>query len=211
MSTAIQAFLLFIIPWLSPTVSFAIDAQVIVNQMERRFNEINDIKGRFSQRSFLKDLDRREDYSGIFFIKKPSSIRWEYSRPRDEEVIINGDKIWVYKRSEGQVLKGRFERGGYNHLPITLLQDIGNLKRDFYIKALDEKTLELTPRGQMGVIKGIELVTDEIFPIKEFTITDTYENRITIELKGVEVNTNLRESLFIFKMPPDVEVFELNQ
>lgn len=195
---------------LSPS-SFAADVDDIVGRIEKKYNEINDIKGTFSQRSFLKDLHRTEDYSGRFFIKKPSSIRWEYSKPRDEEVIINGNNLWVYKKSERQVLKGTFEKGAYSQLPITLLQGMGDLRMDFYINAIKDDTLELTPRNQMGFIRKIQVVTgtDE-FPIKEFTVHDVYDNRVTIKINEVNINTNLDDSIFVFKIPPDVEVFDVN-
>lgn len=206
----IQLFLLFIACCLLPIASFAVDADVIIDRIEKRYNEINDIKGTFTQKSFLKDIEKTEDYSGRFFIKKPSMIRWEYAGKRDEAVIINGDKLWIYKSSERQVLKGGFERGSYNQLPIALLQKIGDIKEDFYIKALKDNILELTPRTKMGIIKSIQLVTDDKFPIREFTIIDNYENRITIRISDVNINTNLSDSIFTFKIPPDVEVFDLN-
>ncbi len=204
--------LLFIAYLLLPIASYAIDIEKIVDHIEKKYSEINDIKGGFLQKSFLKDLQRTENYSGRFFIKKPSSIRWEYSRPRDEEVIINGERIWIYKKSEGQIIKGMFEKGEYSHLPIALLRSMGDLKKDFYIKAIKDDTIELTPKHQMDVIKKIQLVTDDDeFPVERFTIFDNYENMVTIEIKEVDINTDLNDSIFTFKIPPDVEVFDLNQ
>jgi|Deesub1362A_J573_1020465.scaffolds.fasta_scaffold01525_5 outer membrane lipoprotein carrier protein len=195
-------------PW--SVVYAAVDD--IIEHIQKEYSVVKDIKGRFSQRSFLKDLERTEDYSGRFFIKKPSYIRWEYSRPRDEEVIINGDRLWIYRKAEGQVLRSVFEEGSYSQLPIALLNGLGDLRKDFYVKTTGDTTLELTPRHKMGIIKKIELVTDTNgFPVKGFTIFDLYDNSVTITIDDVVLNTGLDDSLFSFQIPAGVEVFDLNQ
>jgi outer membrane lipoprotein carrier protein len=192
-------------------VIYAADVDNIIEHIQKEYSTIKDIRGRFSQRSFLNDLERTENYSGRFFIKKPSGIRWEYSEPRDEVVIISGDSLWIYKRSERQVLKGVFEEGSYNQLPIALLQSMNNLKKDFYVKTIKDDTLELTPKDKMGIIKKIDLVINtEGFPIKEFTIHDVYNNTITIKIGDVDINTGIDDSVFSFQIPSDAEVFNLN-
>jgi len=189
----------------------AADVDSIVEHIQKEYSTIRDIKGRFSQRSYLKDIEKTEDYSGAFYIKKPSRIRWRYSDPRDEEVIISERKLWIYKRSEKQVLRGVFDEGSYSQLPIALLQSMSSLKKDFYIRLIRSNTLELIPRHRMGAIKRIELMTVlEGFPIKEFTITDLYDNRVTIRVDEVDINTGLKDSFFSLEIPPDVEVFDLS-
>jgi len=109
-------------------------------------------------------------------------------------------------------LKGTFGKEAYIHVPIALLQSIGDLERDFDIKGIEDDTLELIPKRHMGVIKKILLViAPGEFPIKRFTIFDLYANSVTIEIDEVDINTNLDDLLFSFKIPPDVEVFDLNQ
>jgi outer membrane lipoprotein-sorting protein len=64
----------------------------------------------------------------------------------------------------------------------------------------------------MGYIKGVLLeVSSQKFPLKKFSIIDTYGNQIILEVKDVKVNSGLEDSLFIFKAPPGVEVFDMNE
>lgn len=192
------------------TVSFAADVDALVERIQKKYSEIHDIQGTFSQTSYLKDIERTDRYSGKFFIKKPSRMRWGYAEPRDEDVIIRGDDLWIYKKSEKQVLRSRFSREAYSQVPIALLESMGDLRADFDIRAVKEGTLELVPKGKMGFIKKIHLeTTSGDFPIKMFTVFDIYDNRIIIKLDKVEINPGLDESLFIFKIPQDVEVFDL--
>jgi outer membrane lipoprotein-sorting protein len=68
------------------------------------------------------------------------------------------------------------------------------------------------PKRRIGFIKTLVLETGSgDFPIKMFTIFDTYGNIIMIELQDVKTNLGLDDSLFIFKTPPDAEVFDMSQ
>jgi len=202
--------LLIILPLLF-SASFATTVDDIVERIEKKYAEIKDIRGTFLQISYIKDLDRVEKYKGRFFIKKPSKMRWEYESPRDEEVIINGSIAWIYRKSQKQVLKSKFTKGTYTHIPIALLGSLQNLKTEFEVTMAEGSILELKPRQQIGPIKKILLKTISKAPlIKGFQIFDTYGNRVDIELKDVEINPGLDDSLFIFKVPPGVEVFDLN-
>jgi len=206
-------FLIFTLYCSLFTVVHAATVDETVERMQKKYDEIQDIQGKFSQTSYIKDLDRVERYEGEFFIKRPSSMRWLYSKPRDEEVIIREGDIWIYKKSEKQVLKSTYTKDAYSQIPIALLNSIGNLKADFDIKMIKEDSLELKPRRQMGFIKKIllEVNNSNDFPIKAFSMFDTYGNKVDVAVKNVESNSGLKDSFFIFKPPPGVEVFDLNQ
>jgi outer membrane lipoprotein carrier protein len=139
-------------------------------------------------------------------------MRWKYSKPRDEEVIVRDIHAWIYKKSEKQVLKTTFNKDALGQIPIALLNSLGDLKKDFNISQLSEGLLELKPKRTMGYIKGVLLeVSSQKFPLKKFSIIDTYGNQIILEVKDVKVNSGLEDSLFIFKAPPGVEVFDMNE
>jgi len=198
--------------WLLVTAASAVTADDIVKRIQAKYNKIQDLQGSFSQTSYLKDLDRVENYEGTFFIKKTVGIKWAYSKPRDEEVLIRGSETWIYKKSEKQVLKTALGKDAYNQTPMALLGSLGSLKDDFFIKMIKQDTLELTPKHKTGFIKKISLeISSGDFPVKTFSILDIHGNKIRIEVKGVKINSGLKDSLFMFRVPKDIEVFDLNQ
>ncbi len=214
--------LLFTVHCLLFTASHASTVDEVVGRIQKTYGEIKDAQGRFSQNSYIKDLDRTEKYQGEFFIKKPLSMRWNFSKPRDEEVIIIGDNIWIYKKSDKQVLKGAFSKDAYSLVPVALLNGFGDIKNDFDIKLINDNTLELTPKRRMGFINKLILEVNPVrkemsngihidFPVKTISIFDVYGNKIDITVKDMKINSGLEDSLFIFKLPPGVETFDLNQ
>ncbi len=193
------------------TVVSASPADNLAERIQEKYADIRDIQGNFYQTSYLKDLESVEQYEGEFFIKKPSFIRWRYSKPRDEEVIVRGADTWIYKKSEKQVFKTALSKDAYNQAPIALLSSFGTLKADFDIKIIKEDTLELKPKHQKGFIKKILLeVSSGDFPIKMFSVFDIHGNKIDIAVKNVKINSGLKNSFFVFKLPPGVEVFDFN-
>jgi outer membrane lipoprotein carrier protein len=194
------------------TVAHAAAVDDIVNDIQKKLAAIHDMKGAFSQVSYLKDLEKTERYSGIFYIKKPSGIMWEYKTPRDEKVIINKTDTWIYKKSQKQAIKTRFSKEAYSQVPIALLNGLENLGADFDITLMEQDMLNLKPRHQMGFIKEIILKTSpKNFPVKILKVLDMYGNNITIELTDIKTNNGLDDSLFTFTVPQGVEVFDMSQ
>lgn len=184
----------------------------MVGRIQTTFSGINDLKGSFEQTSYIKDLEETQKYSGTFFLKKPSSVMWEYSKPRDEKVVIRETNTWIYKKAENQVIKTKFSEEAYSQVPIALLSGMENIRDDFDISVPEEDALQLVPKQRIGFIKTIVMeVSPDDFPVKMFTIIDTYGNIIMIELADVTVNPGLDDSLFIFTPPPDAEVYEMNR
>lgn len=184
----------------------------MVDGIQKKLSGINSYKGTFTQVSYLKDLEKTETYAGMFFIKKPSGIMWEYKAPRDEKVIINGTETWIYKKAQKQAIRTRLGKEAYGQVPIALLKDMGNLRTDYEVTLAGQDTLHLVPKSQMGTVREIFLRTDEgSFPVRSIRVLDLYGNIITIELADVKTNCELDDSLFVFTAPLGVEVFDLSQ
>ncbi|MBI4683068.1 MAG: outer membrane lipoprotein carrier protein LolA [Nitrospirae bacterium] len=184
----------------------------IVEDLQKKYAGIHDIKGAFVQKSYIKDLEETQEYSGAFFIKKPSHMMWTYAAPRDEKVIINNLDTWVYKKSQNQVIKTKFSKEAYSQVPIALLASLDNISNDFDITATGQNSLQLVPKRKIGFIKKLVMETmPGDMPVKMLTIFDTYGNIIMIELKDVKTNSGLNDSFFTFKIPPGTEVHDMSQ
>ena len=204
--------LTLIILFISTVTVSAAGVDETVGMIQKKFEGIKDIKGVFSQTSYISDLEETQEFSGTFFLIKPSHMMWEYKKPRDEKVVINETETWIYKRSQNQVIKTTFSKEAYSQVPIAILQSFENIRNDFNITLLEENALQLMPKRKIGFIKKLLLETGtDGFPIKNFTIFDTYGNVIMIELKDIKTNSGLDASTFIFKVPQGAEVFDMSR
>jgi len=208
-----QIFLLLVICYLSlVTAVQAATVDDVVNDIQKKLASIHDLKGSFTQTSYLKDLEKTEAYSGTFYIKKPSGIMWEYKSPRDEKVFIKGEDMWIYKRSQKQAIRGRFSKETYSQAPIALLSGLENLRSDFDITLTGQDTLNLRPKRRMGFMQEVIIRSvSKNFPLKTLKVFDMYGNIITIELADIRTNTRLEDSLFTFTVPQGIEVFDMSK
>ena len=181
-----------------------------VARIQEAYRNISDMKAGFVQKNYMKDLGRTDTYRGILFIKRPSKMRWEYKGDKPQEIIINNDKILIYKKAEKQAFKSAFSRQTYGQAPVALLSGFGKVREEFNITKKNKKLL-LIPKNPMGNIVSIEIETsDEDFPIKSFIINDMRSNRIEIQLKDIEINTGIKDAAFDFSLPEGVNIYEYN-
>lgn len=207
-ATSLTLIILFM-----PTITAsAAGVDETVEMIQKKFETIKEIKGTFSQTSYIKDLEETQEFSGTFFLIKPDLMMWEYKSPRDEKIVINGTETWIYKRSQNQVIKTTFSKESYSQVPIAILQSFDNIRNDFDITMPEKNSLQLIPKQKIGFIKTLVLETrTDGFPIKMFTIIDTYGNIIMIELNEIKTNPGLDASIFIFKVPEGAEVFDMSR
>ncbi len=190
----------------TPLPAASIDEKI--QKIQKAYENVVDIKGSFTQKSYIKDLKRTDTYKGQFFIKIPMRMKWEYTGEVAQEVFIYNDEIIIYQKKEKQALRGKFDRNTYGHAPIALLSGFGRIKEDFSGSEKNGR-LFLKPKNPMGGIVSIEIELSETeFPINSFIINDSHSNRIEIILKNVKVNTGLKEGLFEPSIPEDIKTYE---
>jgi outer membrane lipoprotein carrier protein len=188
--------------------SFASEFENNITRIQKAYDGIKDLKGSFVQKSTIRDLNKTDSYKGEFFIKPPLKMKWIYSGKAAQDMTINNDTVLLFNRAENQAFKGKFDRSTYGQTPVALLSGFGNIQKEFTMLG-NGNSIVLKPKKPMGNITWIRIVVSESeFPIKSFTINDSYSNVIEIELKDVRVNTGLKDSFFDLSIPKGANVFE---
>ncbi len=186
----------------------AVDVNAEIARIQKAYGTIKDLKGSFVQKSLIKDLDKTETYKGEFYIKPPLKMKWTYGGKNAQSLTIRDDTVLIYKKSENQAYKSKFDRQTYSQTPIALLSGFGNIREEFAVSG-GGNSLVLKPKKPMGNVTFIKMtLSDEGFPIRGFEIHDSYSNVITIEISGVKMNTGIKDSLFDLTLPKGVNVFE---
>lgn len=181
-----------------------------ITKIQKAYENIKDISGSFVQKSYIRDLKRTETFKGRFFIKRPMMMKWNYKGEQAQEVIIKKDEITIYQEKEKQAFRSKFDRDTYGQAPIALLSGFGKIQEEFSVSEKKGKLL-LKPKKPMGGILSIEIEPSEgEFPIKAFTIIDSYSNRIEMTLKDIKINTGLEDRFFELSLPKGVTILEHN-
>ncbi len=188
--------------------TFAADVEEQVARIQKAYENLKDIKGTFTQKSVLRDLKKTDTYKGDFFIKPPLKMKWVYKGDVSQDLTINGDTVLIYKKNDRQAYKSKFDRATYGQTPVALLGGFGDIDKEFTVSG-SGNTIVLKPKKPMGNVTAITITVSETgFPIRSFTIHDSYSNVIEVTLDNIKLNTGLNDSLFDLSLPEGVNVFE---
>ena len=191
-----------------PASAASVDVEVI--RIQKAYENIKDISGSFIQKSFMKDLKKTETFKGLFFIKRPMKMKWSYEGNNAQDVLINNDEITIYQKKEKQAFQGTFDRDTYGQAPIALLSGFGNIQEEFSVSDKKGK-LFLKPKKPMGAVLSIEIeLSDGQFPIRSFTVIDSYSNRTEMNLTDIKINSGLKDAFFDSALPKGVTIFRQN-
>jgi len=181
-----------------------------IEKIQKAYENIRDMKGSFTQKNTIKDLNKTDTYKGEFFIKQPLKMKWLYTGKAAQDIYISNDTVIIYKKGDKQAYKGKFDKKTYGQTPVALLGGFGNIRQEFNISGRGNSLL-LKPKNPLGNVTSISItLSEDGFPIKSFTILDGRSNVIEIVLKDIRTNTGLKDSLFEFQLPKGVNVYEYN-
>ena len=193
-----------------PALSISAVVDDNIEKIQKAYEKIKDMKGAFTQKNTIKDLNQTDTYKGEFFIRQPLRMKWVYTGKAAQDIFIGNNTVMIYKKGDKQAYKGKFDKETYGQTPVALLSGFGNIRQEFTISGRGN-SLQLRPKKPLGNITSISItLSDDDFPIKSFTIQDGASNVIEITLKDVKINTGLKDSIFEFSLPKGVNVYEYN-
>lgn len=138
---------------------------------------ISDFTADFFQRTLLTKESREMRGDGIVSVRlasasSPLMYRFQYYRPYPQEIVSNGNFLWIYHPENREVILSDvsiiYNRLGFNpdrDRSVNFLQGLGRISKDFQINfasgmydVAGNYVLELNPRHAMINIRRILLV-----------------------------------------------------
>lgn len=175
--------------------AYAVSLGDVVSTLETPFQtrtdqelRINDYSADFFQESRITSLDRLQRANGrvqvAFDYRREQTVpdvkfRWQYDQPTTQEIVSDGETLWVYLPENNQVIQSNIDmvNKARQNDPMTFLTGLGNLSRDFQIGWATPNTdidgnyvLELRPRRVSSLINRLIIVVDRY-------AVEAYQNR----------------------------------
>lgn len=192
----------------------------VVRKIQDTYEQTGQVKARFTQTVVLKAMKKTEREEGSFYFKKPKRMRWVYTKPAAKELVINPEKAWLYVPADKVVYVQDADSLFRSTVSVRFLAGIGKLREDFKISFAGDKEaekaggylLDLVPvKPEEGVKKLQIAVNRESFQITRVILFDPYGNVTTLALSAIELNKNLPDSFFSFKVPAGVDVMDMGK
>lgn len=183
--------------------------------LEKRYAAVETATGEFQQTYRAPGVDQAE--SGVFWLKRPGLMRWEYRTPEEKLFVADGRESFLYVPSERQVTVQPLTPEDFGGTPLGLLLGAKNLSRGYEPssdggKPLLEGTvlLRLEPKRPESGYDYLVLELDRVTcDIRRIVIREHIGNTSEFLLSNVTTNVRVPAGRFRFTPPRGVEVLRL--
>ena len=164
----------------------------------------NSIKADFVQDKNLSMLSEKITSKGIFWFKKDSRVRMEYTQPFKYLMILNKDKAYVKDGAKESKVSTKSNKmfQQINKIMIDCMQGTTLDNADFKTRVFENKTsalVELTPvaKGMKEMFKSINVIVDK----KDFSVTSIQMQELSgdntiMRFTNKELNAAIPDTLF---------------
>ena len=180
-----------------------------VDALKSFVQDVQTGRATFTQTVTSPDGAKTKTSSGSFEFSRPDRFRFAYTKPFEQLIVADGQKVWIYDADLNQVSSRKFSQA-LGATPAALLAG-GDLARDFDVIAEPSKDgldwAKATPKAKDGAFesmrigfKGRQLVAVEI--------TDSFAQRSRLTFAQFAPNVELSPQTFQFTVPKGADVLE---
>lgn len=181
-----------------------------VQRLRNFLAKANTLRAEFSQVVIDEAGSPRQRTSGVFYLQRPGKFRWDYKKPYSQEIVSSGRKVWFYDVDLEQVTAKRLD-DAIGSTPALLLSGEVALEKNFKIEnqGMDEGLfwIKLVPKAEDSGFKYVLIGLDGD-TLAGMELGDNFGQLTRIYFTGVKTGLKLDRSLFEFRPPPGVDVFE---
>lgn len=167
----------------------------------------------FEQTLLDSSGDALEATRGTVRLRRPGMFHWSYSEPYTQEIISDGDTLWIYEEDLEQVTISD-ATGAVEDTPALIFSGDDDLYDHYSIKELEKEgeftSLLLTPWDPESQYEGLYLGFDGN-ALSGMMVFDTLGQTLVIKFMNAERNPALKGDLFSFTPTAGMEIIDARQ
>ena len=193
-------------------------AEELAARVQKLYETVPSYSAEFVQTSHLRTTGQAMEARGTVAFKKPGKMRWVYETPMKQEIISDGETLWLYQPEDNQVMVSEAERFLKSRASITFLAGQGSLTEEFEVSlgeapegAAEGPVLELSPREEDPTVARVLLVVDDkASTVVESWVYDFMGNATSVRFIDPETGVTLDDEQFTFEAPRGTDVIQGN-
>jgi len=181
--------------------------------LQQRLSGYESARAEFSQFALSSDGDRAEESSGYFYVARPDRFRWVTEQPFVQEIVSDGQSIWIHDPDLEQVTRRPADAQGNSAPALILNGQISALEQQFSIIRIDDNDpsvalFELQPLSpENSTFARIRLLFEQD-RLTELSMEDSLGQRSMLVLHDLEYNPELPRDAFKFTPPEGTDLIE---
>ena len=173
---------------------------------------VRDVKtGRanFTQTVTSPDGAKKKTTSGSFEFARPNRFRFVYTKPFEQTIVADGQKVWIYDADLNQASSRKMSQA-LGATPAALLAG-GSLEKDFDLSAQPAKDglewVQALPRSKEGTFQSLR-IGFKGKTLAALEILDNFGQRSMLQFSDVGANVAVAPEAFHFSPPKGAEIVE---
>jgi outer membrane lipoprotein carrier protein len=171
--------------------------------------EVKSGRGDFTQTVTAPDGVKKKTSSGTFEFMRPNRFRFAYTKPFEQTIVGDGEKVWIYDADLNQVSSRKIGQA-LGATPAALLAG-GSIERDFDLASLPPKDglewAEARPKAKDGAFESVR-VGFRGGDLAALEIVDSFGQKSLLQFNGFAANVPVAAESFRFKVPPGADLIE---
>lgn len=171
--------------------------------------KIGSMQAKFEQHTLDPKNQPLQTLQGEMQVKRPGLFRWDTQKPFAQQIIANGQSVWVYDPDLQQATRHKLDQQVGNTPALLLSGDSKKIASSFSVsqeKAPGKLSVFiLKPRDKEAVFESLR-VTFNGSQLNSMQLKDSLGQRTDISFSQIQVNGKIAESIFQFTPPKDVDV-----
>jgi outer membrane lipoprotein carrier protein len=165
-------------------------------------------RANFEQKVYDRDRKLISEASGTFAFQRPGRFRWVYSKPAEQLIVGDGERVWIYDRDLNQVTVRKLSRA-LGSTPAALLAGSSDIEAAFELSDAGSRDalewLEARPREREAGFERIRMGFDAN-GLKAMELTDHFGQTTVLRFSNVQRNAKIDPSDFRFQPPKGADV-----
>jgi len=163
----------------------------------------------FTQTVTSPDGAKKKTSSGSFDFARPDRFRFAYTKPYQQLIVSDGQKVWIHDADLNQVTVRKFSQA-LGATPAAVLAG-GSLEKDFALAALPARDglewAEAKPKAQDGAFQSVR-IGFKGRDLAAIEITDSFGQRSLLQFTQFVPNAPVAPDTFRFVAPKGADVIE---
>jgi outer membrane lipoprotein carrier protein len=149
-----------------------------------------------------------QESKGSFVFLRPGRFRWVYSKPVDQLIVGDGERVWIYDRDLNQVTVSKMSKA-LGSTPAALLAGSSDIEAAFELSDAGERDglewLEAKPREREAGFERIRMGFD-VAGVRAMELTDHFGQTTLLRFTDLVRNPKVDPAEFRFTPPKGADV-----
>lgn len=173
-------------------------------------SNLSQMRGEFTQIIVSEQGKNIRSATGTFDVKKPGMFNWRYKEPYEQQIVSNGQKIWIYDVDLEQVSIRKISES-LNSSPLSIFVSDTPVENIFVIESMgikeDANWIRLTPKVADSSFEFIDIGFHGN-TLSKMVLQDNFGQTTRLLFTNITVNSPIDSIFFEFKAPDGADVFE---